>query len=343
MHVWTDSPNEEMWSQLRYLAKSANVARLLAGGIDSKRDHIWASSEADRSAPEISACIRQADEYFQAARNVSLATKPLMLFYGAQSLAKSVILANDSSRSLSDFTYHGLTTSARAAKDELRESLAQYSRDPERWTLEEEYAVVNSGVFPYLCEALGDRGPAHREVITYKDTIRLLPDMRDVFERHYGENHESLSIYTMEDDDKSNALFFNERDYDKIDAKFPEISPKGERKILHTYHAGYTGLSLEDIPFGTLQYGTVAGRYLVRRHSTGISHSASALFVSMFILSNVVRYKPSFWMKCVDDGNVGSLAIVEIMCKIFERRFPNDVLESIWNEKFSYGPPARFQ
>lgn len=51
---------------------------------------------AKKQAAQIRQCIIQASEYFQAAKGVSLATKPLLLYYGTMSLALAEILTKGS-------------------------------------------------------------------------------------------------------------------------------------------------------------------------------------------------------------------------------------------------------
>ena len=110
MHTWTASPVAEIWRHLRYLRSTQNAKNLLQLNCDSGREQAWSDSDAGATAPEISACIRQADEYFQASRNVGLPTRPLLLFYCAQTLAKATILASDANVHLRSLNYDGLNT-----------------------------------------------------------------------------------------------------------------------------------------------------------------------------------------------------------------------------------------
>ena len=91
------------------------------------------------------------------------------------------------------------------------------------------------------------------------------------------------------------------------------------------------------------QGGAIAGRYAVRPHSCGIYSSLPVLYAASFVLSNVVRYKPAFWMGVVEGRTTGSSALAEAMCKLVERHFPNQILESIWQERFTYGGPEQIR
>jgi hypothetical protein len=151
MHTWTETPLKEIWHQLRYLNSPTNLLNLLSGRTSSSRKAPWSENDDLRlRAYEIACCIQQADEYFHASQEVGLATKPLLHFYGSQALAKAVVLANDSKVRLHDLRYHGLSSRPSTAGVCDKYVLQKYSDEPTHWTIEEEFAVINDGVFPHL-------------------------------------------------------------------------------------------------------------------------------------------------------------------------------------------------
>jgi len=186
MHFITETPMLEMWNQIRYLKSPMNVENLLSGKIQSNREQIhYNPIEIPKRSYEIASCIKQADEYYKAAETVGLTTQPLLQFYGAQSLAKAVILANSDKR-LSDLQYHGLATRAKSAKDlNLRIAIQDYRNDPNKWKVEDEYAITNDGVFPELCKALGETNfPQKGTLIKFKGLISIIPDLSQIYSRH---------------------------------------------------------------------------------------------------------------------------------------------------------------
>ncbi|MEA3476976.1 MAG: hypothetical protein U9R60_02260 [Bacteroidota bacterium] len=82
--------------------------------------------------------------------------------------------------------------------------------------------------------------------------------------------------------------------------------------------------------------------YLTKGLSCGINRSASILFAGLFVLSNVVRYKPDFWMKEVEGERSGSASIVEAFCTLARRKLPKVLLEKFWKEVFTFGSPGYF-
>jgi hypothetical protein len=339
MFTWTETPLIDIWGQLRYLASSANVYNLLCGKLASQRTFLFPESdELKARSYEIASCIRQADEYYRSADSVSLATQPLLHFYGASALAKAVILANIPEVQLSDLNYHGLSTRPTVAP-KFAEELKAYNDRPKEWEVEKEYAISNNGVFPYLCQAVGDKVPPNGCVFTFKELLSTIPDMARRFS-HFSEPSHCfyLSNFPEFNQDKKLHVSFSSREkLRKVTTIFPEFVTQFEQT-----GDGFVSCDPMDKypPFLCIQEGTVAGIYLVRPLECGIYKSFPILFTTLYILSNVVRYKPTFWMKVIDGQTSGIISIVEAFCSIAKRRLPNDVLDAIWNESFKYGTPG---
>lgn len=344
MHIWTDTPLTEIWDQLRYFRSPSNVYGLLTGLIKSNRTSPWAQSESNKQqAYEIASCIQQADEYFEASERIGLATKPLLQFYGAQALSKALILANDSSIDLSKLRYHGLSTRPSTAS-KLQTRLQAYSDDPSKWVVEQEFAVTNDGVLPNLARIVGDNVPRFGIVVTFKELIRIIPDLSKIYSRHYGEPSHCFYLYgepKLNDRGIFEISFSTGEDIDEFLKVFPEFASGFQKEVLPERFAFRSMSTLPSAPcFGVVHKGTVAGRYYVRPHDSGIHESLTILYSALYILSNVVRYKPAFWMKVREGEKTGSISIVEALCNLVKRRLPNDVLEGIWHENFTYGSAA---
>ena len=345
MHIWTETPMEEIWNQLRYFASSINVYNLLTGKIKSNRKFVWSESEhLMHHSREISSCIRQADEYFRASRSVGLATKPLLQFYGAQALTKAVILANDNSLGLQKLRYHGLSTRPSTADSALQDALRTYNEDPSQWQFENEYAVTNNGVFLHLARIVEDGVPSTGEVLKIIDLLKIIPDMAKMYSIHYGEPSHCFYLYgkpRFSDDGYFSISFSSRYTKDELLEVFPEFL-SGYRFTDENGILSFRSLKpLSKEPrYGVLVKGAVAGSFYVRPHRTGIYKPITVFYALMFILSNIVRYKPAFWMDIIDGRTTGSFAIAEATTHIFARHFPNEVLEYFWHEPFTFGTPG---
>jgi len=85
-----ENPNQQLWKLLRGFLEVDAVSKRIREihGITDKKSR----ADINKQALQIGYCIRQAQEYFQASANVSLATRPLMIYYGVTSLSTALVL-----------------------------------------------------------------------------------------------------------------------------------------------------------------------------------------------------------------------------------------------------------
>lgn len=305
------------------------------------------SPETQSRAFDIASCIRQADEYYQAAKQVGLATEPLLQFYGAQSLAKACILANDVTVTLNKLNYHGLSSRVSMVTEQEATILRTYSSNEGVWEVESEFGITNDGVFPFLCKVSGDTVPIKGQIVKFKDLIRILPDMSETYQRHYGEPSYCFYLYgdPVDEYNRTGLVRINVNsycDFELFKCVYSEFSDGYEFKAHKDSNYGFqslqkTGTFPESIK---IIKGTVAGDYLVKPHAIGIYTTISVQFAALFILSNIVRYKPSFWMQTIEGGKTGSAAVVDAFLHYSKRRYSNDALELICGETFTFGTPG---
>ena len=81
----SESPQETLWWHLGRFRNVKEVAIRI-------RDRHNSGENAKKQAGQIRQSIEQSSEYYRAARSVSLATKPLLLYYGMAALAWAVVL-----------------------------------------------------------------------------------------------------------------------------------------------------------------------------------------------------------------------------------------------------------
>jgi len=112
--IVSDQPAAEVWKLLRFFLDERAVARRI------REVHDIPGSTQERNirkqAVQLGQSLRQAEEYFEAARRVSLATRPTLAYYGATSLARALILLRldgshsyDALRAAERHNHHGLT------------------------------------------------------------------------------------------------------------------------------------------------------------------------------------------------------------------------------------------
>jgi hypothetical protein len=170
-----------------------------------------------------------------------------------------------------------------------------------------------------------------------------MPDLAQLYERHYGEPSHCVRLYDRPASEPGRAftIHFSVGDPATIMTVFPEFGEGFEPDERHE-QPGFRAASPDAPPpiFGRVVRHSVAGEYFVRPHYCGVYTSTSVLFAASFIVSNIVRYKPAFWMTALQGADTGAAALVEMLCNIVDRRVSQDVLESIWGERFSFGGPS---
>jgi len=107
------NPQDDVWRFLKYFLHGP-IAEKRIREIRNLTSHEQ-KANVKKQAEQISYCIRQAEEYFDAAETVSLITKPLLLYYGAVSLSQALVLLRRDGQYSFDFLrkhrrhqHHGL-------------------------------------------------------------------------------------------------------------------------------------------------------------------------------------------------------------------------------------------
>jgi len=94
-----EEPNLEIWKYLRYFHDERETIRKIKENFDIKDSK--QNANIRKQAEQLSYCIQQAEEYYKAAQQVSLATKSLLLYYGSVALSQALILLkNDGTYSI---------------------------------------------------------------------------------------------------------------------------------------------------------------------------------------------------------------------------------------------------
>ena len=350
MYTWTNQPYESMWNHLRFLQAPKNVESLLTGKIKSNRKFILTEGElAERKSRQIAYSIKQADEYFQSAQNVSVATSPLLYFYGMLSLAKATVVANDQYKLLGDIKYHGLFT--RPITDELRD----YVEDQSRWSVDQEFAITNDGVLNEFFKIVCGTTLPKNSIIKLKDLFRINPEIGEIYTRFYSEPPGFFPLYSHSLTNEPFQIEINPQTTDKelflksfdfIQGDFDILD-----EILHSQALRVVSkASLQKQPeYMQIYYPIPGGRYLVSGVYIEKNGQPQKLcipqelcdYIAMFILGDIVRYKQEFWGQVITGEKDGSISLINLFVSIAKNRFPNFILNQIFNEEFTYGSAGR--
>src|SRR6476620_6384134 len=117
-NIASNNPGAEVWKYLRLFLNPERTAKRIRE--IHKIEHGKHVKNIEKQAIQIAHCIRQAEEYFTASSDVGLATRPLLLYYGAVALSRALILLKkdgtyslDGMRKAKKHRHHGLVLNER--------------------------------------------------------------------------------------------------------------------------------------------------------------------------------------------------------------------------------------
>lgn len=346
--TWTENPYEAVWDNLRILQQPLAMAAILTGvtGARGEGDRFEPELAKSRSQ-EISYLITQADEYFQAADAVTLVTKPLPLYYGILALTKALIVAWKRNVSLIDIKYHGLDTRPRS------EDLKIYRESPEQWRLGDEYAIVNAGVFRHLAELLGSAEIAKGSLVRLDQLIKTDPEITVAYDRLNGFSSLTFPLYDQKEVKDPYSLLVHPTTKDKKDFEdlfgFMLADFTIEDTLLHDQALIVTSKAhVTSRPaYLGFQKPAAGGMFLIGPSLVDANGGKRFLarqlsdFAAVFILSDLVRYRPEFWVQVARGDERGNIGLVSLFLNACRRRFPLFALQALYNEKIEFGVQSR--
>jgi len=267
----------------------------------------------DQKAAQLSYCILQAQEYFQAAESVTINTSPLLhYFYGMLSLAKAVIVANDPDKLLGDINYHSL----------------KHDRGNRAGTLDDQVAILTGVVFDDFVNVVAGFRLPHRAAFRFKDVLSISPELSNIYGRYYPNKSRCVSVdlKLLSQNPYQLKLCPLLRTKDEAFARIPELARDfdAEPGLLHGQALQLVSKStLTKAPEYFRHYEPVGGgRYVVGSLPfavDGVSDSKylSPLvsdYISMYVLSYCVRVQQELWGSIVE-GRQSGIPIGQRNCK----------------------------
>jgi hypothetical protein len=310
--------------------------------------NVFSDDLAAARSRDIAYLLVQAEEYYKAAEVTSLATKPLPLYYGILALAKASILAWNDTVSLLDLKYHGLDTRPRSG------DLRLYRETPDKWTLSDEYASANNGVFMHLAAVYGMDSLVVGDVFTFDDILKTDAELAVAYNRT--NDFSSLTFPLYSSSSSRNPLKFtlhpSTRSVEQFKKVFGFIEADFELSSTLLHDQAITVTSRDHLkqwpPYLGLERPDAGGRDLVGPALNQLDAQkrryvprSVADYAGVFILADLVRYRPQFWVDVVRGDPRGNIGLVSLYVTSCRRRFAHDMLNTLYGEFFSFGTAAR--
>lgn len=346
MYTWSENPKKDMLQHLEMLTYAKNCQKLLYKKMSSKRD--LNKTIINKKANEVSFCIKQGIEFFKNAEDADISISPLLLYYGILSFSKALIITHSSEDIfLDDIKYHGLST-----RPITQNQLYQKNKKI-HWNLLNEYANTNNGVFLELSKIF-DINFDKNSIFKLKDTLSSIPELMQIFDKLSIINSNVIDCYS-EVIESNNKITFGiySTDCYKLEKSCPNIKNNFLKNNMHGIDELIQYTSKKDIKLTDFNdfynyNAVVGGRYFVLQTAFEFDNKSCKVllpqllldYINFFVLSEQVRYHQDNWNKMLNGENNAIISILKIYVECVKRRFPNFILNHLFEEDFSYGSPA---
>jgi hypothetical protein len=324
VRIRTDNPIEEIWSLfLRY--SDVNYLK-----------KAW----ADRTEEEytyVATCLKQSYEYFKASTNLTLYTKPVLLYYSFLNLTKATLYILKDVRPPD---YHGLCKENLDHEITSVDDLLSFS------------AEVNNGVFKTLAETLDTNLALGKRFILedfFNNTIELNKDFCDYFDKkksflipevdfyHNGVINVIFNNFTSNKDDSLYKLIISLFDGFTHEYKEPNLILTKKIELNHLdkddYFKKASALFKNYFSFSIFS----DEMYYINTNDKNLKLPDAVAYLGiMYILSSIVRYKPDKIYKLINDRDTSVNWLLNRVCSVVERVYPNLMLNLLHGQNIKF-------
>lgn len=354
--IRTTNQNRKVWEYLRRYQSIKYIKKKLKKEIFNNSNLINTKSE------QIASLMVQCENYYKTAELSSIDIKPLLLYYGMVGLSKCLILSGDNSYTLSalagvnkNHSTHGLTVAPKNTTD-------QAIRDSKHIVDEFCYTATSrnrKGLYNLLRLCYSDTPIANVTRFCIQDLLSYIPELSKEYfsyfhkkpnswhcDSHFGISNLSDTVQLIEFRDwdyviqKSRS---NEKYGHSIRRCFPELvnlytlQPNSEDK----YKSNHNATSIDDSIYVS-QLLTLE-TYALRKYSGYSVSDFDIHFITMFILSNLVRYRQDKWSRLIRRLDNDEMFIVESFVELSQVKYPFLILRELENRDYVFtGEVATF-
>lgn len=337
----TNNSEREIWRYLQLFSKESYVTKLV---------------KEETATDQITSCIRQAREIYSLSRSTSLLTKPVLLYYGMQRLAKALIFLRNPNVNINDLKNHGL--SGRGISDKIKKFLD--NRIPKnklgifpefsKWTTKNNIllkkTVYKRGGYHYTDDLVHEcKIPDFLKASEFKvyDLFSLIPELSDLF-NHFKMKNDLLVLCYMSlrqnPDGKTDVLLTVEKKLDlaSLKTRFPTIGKYNTfKEHPDRFVIKSTLMDKIEIPSPLVQSETKIPYLITSTNSSNRISDMNVHLILMFFLCHIARYKAPL-LKDILEGKVRSefSALIEKFITVSETKFPKLILDELEEQYFSF-------
>ena len=193
-----------------------------------------------------------------------------------------------------------------------------------------------------------------KDTIKFKDTISTVPELKNLIDKIKIFDSNCIYCYSeLKIENEKIAFGIYTTDSNKLEKKNPKINTKYTKQPMHGSSTFTQYISNDNLPLSNFEFfynynAVIGGRYFVfpvdiynnNKKKNILLPQILIDYINFFILSEQVRYHQDNWNLILNGNNDAIVSIIKIYIECVKRRFPNFVLNYLFNESFSYGTPA---
>jgi hypothetical protein len=340
-HLYSENPYAKMWDTYVYFESEPTTKAFLEDNYEKKGiedSHKFAFHNTSKFIY----FIKQAREYFEAAKKSHILVKPLLVYYGMMSLVKPVVLTMDPHYpSNTGVLRHGVTTRKIKKLDYVFH--------------DDEIRIQKEGLLPHFYSLLLKEKQIPQLKYKVKDLLALVPELHETFFRLYNQiPTEPLYIASEKDHESGNTLIYlSERMLKRLDKSAEELvrwintynEGKGRFENGSKRHRDYIQVQWNhpdkmhvfDCPDGfanALFRQDYKGRHYLY-HATSpdlLLPEVIIHFLLMYNLGMLCRYETELWGEIIFSFSSADMFMINELLNISMRKFPNLILNLLLDE-----------
>jgi len=319
------------------------------------------SALISKKAEQIAFTIRQAEDYFSAARNGDISIKPLLIYYGILGLAKCLIISGDNKYTLDatplDYAEHGTHgLSWKVNTSNNSQILARKSS-----ALTKEFCITKTtGIYPLFRKCYADVIPPNNTKVDIKTLLSLIGENWQVYQAYFSK---APNVYGCNDPKNGDAEtlgdnkqiiggfsdyyhLFHKRGSETVDKclnrLFPELNTLYD-KPGNNYRSKQAVTAMDShIVFSRTR--TLQGFALIQPFTSFKITDFDIYFLLFFVLSNLCRYRQDKWHKITERISVpDEFFLIENLFEVVQYKFPLLILQELENKDYRFiGDVATF-
>jgi hypothetical protein len=322
---------DRMWSLFLFFENEPMAKQHLFQSYSLILDEKEANRLAFENTHKFIYFLKQGTAYFNSAKKSDLIVRPLLVYYGITSLMKSILLLKDPHYpKTTSVLQHGITT--------RKKKKSNYNFQ------DDEIKVQKDGLLPYFSQiVINDPLLTHRK---YKvlDLFSMIPELQDSYFLLF-KSRTMTGIRVTKLNSSSWMITFEKRQVDDNNLVFSEllslfehglsldeeIQSSSDAELSLTVRTSNPSF-IPDKNHAQIVRDYKGGYHFYFRESLALSNEIIVFNMLLYLLGMLCRYDTELWGELIFSFSSGDIYIIEEILQLSLRKFPNLILNHLFNE-----------